>query len=119
MKITYKELSEDLDAVIEARKKDPLEKYELEIQGEMKNPPAMKVLEMMDGARDFETRAQFVKDVLVGCKVIIYRDGKKTVELGVTPGVQWWAVNEFNDDPMALRYLVTCVYTKYLKKYVA
>lgn len=119
MKITYKDLNEDLDAVVEARKKDPLEKYEMEIEGEMKTPVAMKVLDMMDSPRNFETRAQFVKDLLTGCRVTIIKDGKMAFTFAITPGVEWWSINELNEDPMALRYVVTCVYTRFLKKYIA
>ena len=47
-----------------------------------------------------------------------YED-KKTVEVGVTQGLEWWAVEQFNQDPLALRYLITAIYTRFLKKYVA
>lgn len=119
MKITYKEMSDDLNAVIEARKKDPLEKYEIEIEGEMKTPTAMVALDIIDGASDFEKRAQFVKTLLAGCRVTIYKEGKKSFSVAVNQGMEWWSVNEFNEDPMALRSLVVCVYTKFLKKYIA
>lgn len=119
MRITYKEMSSDIDEVIEAQKKDPLERYEIDIEGEMRNPPAMRVLEMMDSQRSFEARAQFVKELLSGCRVTVYKDGKKTATVGITPGVEWWAIDELNADPLALRYIVTSVYTKFLKKFVA
>lgn len=119
MKITYKDLSEDLDAVLEAQKKDPLERYSIEIEGELKAPPAMRVLTIMDSANTFEERAQFVKELLQGCHVTIFKDGKKAFDIGLTQGVEWWAIDGFNADPLALRYLVTSVYTKFLKKYVA
>jgi hypothetical protein len=119
MKITYKDLSEDLDAVLEAQKKDPLEKYSVEIEGELKAPPALKVLSIMDSANTFEERAQFVKELLQGCRVTVFKDGKKAFEVGMTQAVEWWAIDGFNADPLALRYLVTSVYTKFLKKYVA
>lgn len=119
MKITYKDLSEDLNAVLEAQKKDPLEKYSVDIEGELKAPPALKVLSIMDSANSFEERAQFVKELLQGCRVTVYKEGKKSFDVGITQGVEWWAVDGFNADPLALRYLITSVYTKFLKKYVA
>lgn len=119
MKITYKEMNEDLDIVLEAQKKDPLEKYSVEIEGELKTPTALRVLSIMDGAKSFEERAQFVKELLQGCQVTIFKNDKKEFSLGVTQGVEWWAVSGFNADPLALRYLVTSVYTKFLKKYIA
>lgn len=119
IKITYKDLDEDLDAVLEARKKDPLAKYALEIDGELKNPPAMRVLEIIDGAKTFAEKAQFVKELLLGCRVTITRDGKKSAEVGVNAGMEWWAVDGFNQDPLALKFLVTSVFTRFLKKYVA
>lgn len=119
MKITYKEMSEDLEAVMEARKRDPLERYEVDIEGTIKTPSALKVLGMMENERTFETRAQFVKELLSGCKVTVYKDGKRSFDVGITAGMEWWNVDGFNADPMALRYLVTCVYTKFLKKFVA
>lgn len=119
IKITYKDLNEDLDAVLEAQKKDPLAKYAVEIEGELKNPPAMRVLEVIDGTKSFAEKAQFVKELLQGCKATIYKDDKKEFDIGITPGVEWWAVEGFNKDPLALRYLVTSVYTRFLKKYVA
>lgn len=119
MKIGYEELSKDLDEVIEARKKDPLSRYEVDIEGDMKTPTALRVLSVLDGDNDFEHRAQFVKELLTGCRVTVYKDGKKSFDVGFTPGTEWWSVDGFNKDPMALRYLVTCVYTKFLKKFVA
>lgn len=119
MKITYKDLSEDLDAVLEAQKKDPLERYSIEIEGELKSVPAMRVLSVMENTNTFEQRAQFVKELLQGCRVTVFKDGKKSFDVGVTNGVEWWAVDGFNADPMALRYLVTAIYTRFLKKYAA
>ena len=119
MKITYKELTEDLEAVVKAQEKDPLERYSVEIEGNMKTMPATKVLNILDSASSFEDRAQFVKELLQGCKVSIYKDDKKTFDVAINNGVEWWAIDGFNADPMALRYLVTVVYTKFLKKYTA
>lgn len=119
MKITYKELIDDLNAVEEAQKKDPLSRYSVEIEGNMKTCSAMRVLNVIEGLESFEERAQFVKELLQGCKVVLFKDDKKLFELGITGGVEWWAVEEFNKDPLALRYLVTVVYTKFLKKYMA
>ena len=119
MKITYKELTEDLEAVVKAQEKDPLERYSVEIEGNMKTMPATKVLNIIDSASSFEDRAQFVKELLQGCKVSIYKDDKKTFDVAINKGVEWWAIDGFNADPMALRYLVTVVYTKFLKKYTA
>lgn len=118
-KITYKELQNDLDVVLNAQKKDPLSRYSVDIEGELKTPPALKVLSVIDGSKDFEERAQFVKELLGGCRVTIYKDDKKSFEVGMTQGVEWWAIDGFNQDPMALRFLVTTVFTKFLKKYVA
>lgn len=119
MKITYKELTEDLEAVVKAQEKDPLERYSVDIEGNMKTMPATKVLNIIDSASSFEDRAQFVKELLQGCKVSIYKDDKKTFDVAINNGVEWWAIDGFNADPMALRYLVTVVYTKFLKKYTA
>ena len=119
MKITYKELTEDLEAVVKAQEKDPLERYSVEIEGNMKTMPATNVLNIIDSASSFEDRAQFVKELLQGCKVSIYKDDKKTFDVAINNGVEWWAIDGFNADPMALRYLVTVVYTKFLKKYTA
>lgn len=119
MKITYKELTEDLEAVVKAQEKDPLERYSVDIEGNMKTMPATKVLSIIDNASSFEDRAQFVKELLQGCKVSIYKDDKKTFDVAINNGVEWWAIDGFNADPMALRYLVTVVYTKFLKKYTA
>lgn len=119
MKITYKEMSKDLDAILESQKKDPLEKYSVDIEGEIKSPPALKVLSVIESTNTFEERAQFVKELLSGCKVTLYREDKKLFDVGITKGVEWWAIDGFNADPMALKYLVTSVYAKFLKKYVA
>jgi hypothetical protein len=119
MKITYKDLTDDLNAVVEAQKKDPLERYSVDIEGNMKTMPATKVLSVIDNASEFEERAQFVKELLQGCKVTVYKDEKKTFDVAINNGVEWWAIDGFNADPMALRYLVTVVYTKFLKKYTA
>ena len=119
MKITYKDLTEDLEAVVEAQKKDPLERYSVDIEGNIKSMPATKVLSVIDNASDFEERAQFVKELLQGCRVTIYKDEKKTFDVAINNGIEWWAIDGFNADPMALRYLVTVVYTRFLKKYTA
>lgn len=118
-RISYKELSDDLDAVLEAQKRDPLERYSLEIEGTMKALPAMRVLSLMEGSTTFEERSQVAKELLQGCRVTVYKDGKKSAETAVTTGMEWWAVDAFNADPMALRFLVTVVFTKFLKKYMA
>ena len=119
MKITYKDLTDDLNAVVEAQKKDPLERYSVDIEGNMKTMSATKVLSVIDNASEFEERAQFVKELLQGCKVTVYKDEKKTFDVAINNGVEWWAIDGFNADPMALRYLVTVVYTRFLKKYTA
>lgn len=119
MKLTYKDLTEDLDAVVKAQAKDPLERYAVDIEGTIKAMPATKVLNIIDTATTFEERAQFVKELLQGCKVTIYKDDKKTFDVAINNAVEWWAVDGFNADPMALRYLVTVVYTRFLKKYTA
>lgn len=119
MKITYEELTQDLADVVKAQEKDPLERYSVEIEGNMKTMPATKVLSVIDNAVNFENRAQFVKELLQGCKVSIYKDDKKTFDVAINNGIEWWAIDGFNADPMALRYLVTVVYTKFLKKYTA
>ena len=119
MKLTYKDLTEDLEAVVKAQEKDPLERYSVDIEGNMKTMPATKVLSVIEKASDFDERAQFVKELLQGCKVSIYKDEKKTFDVAINNGVEWWAIDGFNQDPMALRYLVTVVYTRFLKKYTA
>lgn len=119
MKLTYKDLTEDLDAVAKAQEKDPMERYSADIEGNMKSMPATKVLGIIDNASSFEDRAQFVKELLQGCKVTIYKDDKKTFDVAINNGVEWWAIDGFNADPMALRYLVMVVYTRFLKKYIA
>lgn len=119
MKVSYKEMMNDLDAVLSAQKKDPLSRYSVDIEGELKTPPALKVLSVIESANTFEERAQFVKELLGGCRVTIYKDDKKSFDVGITQGVEWWAIDGFNQDPMALRFLVTTVFTKFLKKYVA
>ena len=119
MKITYKELSQDLDVVLKAKEKDPMSRYSMDIEGELKTPPALKVLSVIDSTITFEEKAQFVKELLGGCRVTIYKDDKKSFDVGITQGVEWWAIDGFNQDPMALRFLVTTVFTKFLKKYVA
>ena len=119
MKITYEDLKQDLDAVVKAQEKDPLERYSVDIEGNMKSMPATKVLSVIDNASTFEDRAQFVKELLQGCKISIYKDDKKTFDVAINNGVEWWAIDGFNADPMALRYLVTVVYTRFLKKYTA
>ena len=119
MKLTYKDLTDDLAEVVKAQEKDPLERYSVDIEGNMKTMPAVKVLNVIDQAGTFEERAQFVKELLKGCKVSVYKDDKKTFDVAINNGVEWWAIDGFNADPMALRYLVTAVYTRFLKKYTA
>ena len=119
MKVSYKELQSDLEAVLKAQEKDPLSRYSVDIEGELKTPPALKVLSVIESAKTFEERAQFVKELLGGCRITIYKDDKKSFDVGITQGVEWWAIDGFNKDPMALRFLVTTVFTKFLKKYVA
>jgi hypothetical protein len=119
MKITYKDLTDDLAEVVKAQEKDPLERYSVDIEGNFKTMTATKILGVIDKAGTFEERAQFVKELLSGCKVTIYKDDKKTFDVAITNGVEWWAIDGFNADPMALRYLVTVVYTRFLKKYTA
>ena len=119
MKLTYKDLTDDLAEIVKAQEKDPLERYSVDIEGNMKTMPAVKVLNVIDQAGTFEKRAQFVKELLQGCKVSVYKDDKKTFDVAINNGVEWWAIDGFNADPMALRYLVTAVYTRFLKKYTA
>jgi len=119
MKITYKELTDDLDEVVKAQARDPLERYSVDIEGNMKTMPATKVLNIIDKASTFEERSQAVREMLQGCKVTLYKDDKKLFDVAINGGIEWWAIDGFNADPMALRYLVTVVYTKFLKKYIA
>lgn len=119
MKVTYKELTEDLDTVVKAQERDPLERYSVDIEGNMKTIPATRVLTIIDTVSNFEERSQIVKELLQGCKVTIYKDDKKAFDVAINNGVEWWAIDAFNADPMALRFLVTVVYTKFLKKYTA
>ena len=119
MKLTYKDLTDDLAEVVKAQEKDPLERYSVDIEGNMKTMNATKVLSVIDNAGSFEERAQFVKELLQGCKITVYKDEKKTFDVAINNGIEWWAIDGFNQDPMALRYLVTVVYTRFLKKYTA
>ena len=119
MKLTYKDLTEDLEKVAEAQAKDPMEKYSVEIDGNLKSLNALRVLDAIDNLQTFEDRAQFVKELLAGCRVTIYKEDKKLFDIGVTQGMEWWSVDGFNADPLALRYLVISVYTRFLKKYTA
>lgn len=119
MKLTYKDLTEDLEKVAEAQTKDPMEKYSVEIDGNLKSLNALRVLDAIDNLQTFEDRAQFVKELLNGCRVTIYKEDKKLFDIGVTQGMEWWSVDGFNADPLALRYLVISVYTRFLKKYTA
>ena len=119
MKITYKDLTDDLAEVVKAQEKDPLERYSVDIEGNMKTMPAVKVLNIIDKASSFEERSQAVKEMLQGCKITVYKDDKKEFDVAINNGVEWWAIDGFNADPMALRYLVTVVYTRFLKKYTA
>ena len=80
MKITYKDYSEDLKSINESVA-NPMEKYSLEIEGELKKPGALKVIDMLDREVTFEERAAFVKDLLEGCKIIINENGKKLFEI--------------------------------------
>lgn len=119
MKLTYKDLTEDLEKVTEAQSKDPMEKYSVEIDGNLKSLNALRILDAIDNLQTFEDRAQFVKELLNGCRVTIYKEDKKLFDIGVTHGLEWWSVDEFNEEPLALRYLVISVYTRFLKKYMA
>ena len=119
MKVTYKDLTQDLDEVVKAQARDPLERYSVDIEGNMKTMPATKVLNIIDKASTFEERSQAVREMLQGCKVTLYKDDKKLFDVAINNGIEWWAIDGFNADPMALRYLVTVVYTKFLKKYIA
>lgn len=116
MKITYKDYNEDLKSINESVA-NPMEKYSLEIEGELKKPGALKVIDMLDREVTFEERAAFVKDLLEGCKITINENGKKLFEIGITPGLQWWAVNEFEERPFALKYVVNSVYARFLKNF--
>lgn len=119
MKVSYKEMMNDLDVVLKAQDKDPMSRYSVDIEGELKTPPALKVLSVIDSKITFEEKAQFVKELLGGCRVTIYKDDKKSFDVGITQGVEWWAIDGFNQDPMALRFLIVSVFTKFLKKYMA
>lgn len=116
MKITYKDYSEDLKSINE-NTENPMEKYSLDIDGELKKPGALKVIDMLDREVTFEERAEFVREMLLGCKITVNENGKKIFELAVTPGVQWWAVQEFEDRPFALKYVVNSVYARFLKNF--
>ena len=96
MKITYKDYEADIDAINNS-KITTIERYSIDIDGEQKKPSAMSVLDILDRETTFEERAEFVKTLLLGCRVTIYEDGKKLFEVGVTPGMQWWAVKEFEE----------------------
>ena len=102
MKLTYKDLTDDLAEVVKAQEKDPLERYSVDIEGNMKTMNATKVLSVIDNAGSFEER----ESVIFAC-------------VAINNGIEWWAIDGFNQDPMALRYLVTVVYTRFLKKYTA
>lgn len=119
MKITYKDLVDDLTEVKEKQKRDPLERYSVDIDGVLKIPSAMQTLEALETSDDFKQRAQFVKTLLTGCHITIYKDDKKLFDVGMTSGVEWWAIDGFNQDPFALRYLVTSVYARFLKNFAA
>jgi hypothetical protein len=76
MKITYKDYESDIDAINNS-KGSPIERYSIDIDGEQKRPGAMSVLDILDKETTFEERAEFVKTLLLGCRVTVYEDGKK------------------------------------------
>lgn len=102
--ITYDEFVKDLKTISEAQKKDPMEKYSIEISGGLKNVGALRVLEVIDEDSTFEIRAQFVKELLMGNNVQIYKNNEKIINIGVTPGLEWWAVDELNKEPYAFKF---------------
>ena len=116
MKITYKEYEADIDAINNSTT-SPITRYSIDIDGEQKKPSAMSVLDILDKETTFEERAEFVKTLLLGCRVTVYEDNRKLFEVGVTPGMQWWAVKEFEEKPFALKYIINAVYARFLKNY--
>lgn len=119
MKLTYKDLTDDLEKVAEAQTKDPMEKYSVDIEGNLKSLNCLATLDAIDHSSTFEDRAQIVKELLSGCRVTVYKDNKELFKFSVSQGMEWWSVDGFNADPLALRYLVLSVYTRFLKKYTA
>ena len=81
MEISYKDYNEDLD-VINNVEVSPMEKYSIEIDGEIKKPGALKVLDILDKDTSFEEKAEFVKEMLLGCKVTVKENGKKLFSVG-------------------------------------
>lgn len=118
MEISYKDYNEDLD-VINSVKVSPMAKYSIEIDGEIKKPGCLKILDILDKDNTFEEKAEIVKEMLLGCKVTVKENGKKLFDIGVTPGMQWWAVKDFDERPFALKYIVDVVYTRLLKNCIA
>ena len=118
MEISYKDYNEDLD-VINNVEVSPMEKYSIEIDGEIKKPGALKVLDILDKDTSFEEKAEFVKEMLLGCKVTVKENGKKLFDVCFTPGMQWWAVRDFDERPFALKYVISVVYTRFLKNCIA
>ena len=116
MKITYKDYEADIDAINNSQT-TPISRYSIDIEGEQKRPSCMSVLDILDRETNFEERAEFVKTLLLGCRVTVFEDGKKLFDIGVTPGMQWWAVKEFEAKPFALKYIVNAVYARFLKNY--
>lgn len=91
--------------------------YEVELKAPLNNVTAIDALDALEHTETAQEKAEFVRKLLKGNTVTITLYGEVVANFIVNDGFQWFACDELNKNPSALRFLIGAVYGEFLKNF--
>lgn len=114
MTIGYNDLVDSFNTFVEGR--NAVDGYSVDIQGELAHVSALDALDVLDNTAGIRQRAEFCRKLLKGCTVTVKFKGALVASFTVTEGFQWFAVPELDAQPYALKFVISAVYSQFLKR---
>lgn len=113
MQITYNEAVADMTTYV---KNKALEKdLVIELKNELRIPPALESVQMLDDIRNIVKKVVFVQNMLEGNGVTIKLKDKELTTFQVTEGMTFEDIDLFKQHPAIYRFFIESVFSKFLK----
>ncbi len=113
MQITYNEAVADMTTYV---KNKALEKdLVVEIKSDLKIPPAIESVQMLDDIRNIVKKTIFVHSMLEGNGVTIKLKDKELCTFQVNEGMEFDDIEIFNRHPAIYRFFIESVFSVFLK----
>lgn len=113
MQITYNEAVADMTTYV---KNKALEKdLVIELKNELRIPPALESVQMLDDIRNIVKKVVFVQNMLEGNGVTIRLKDKELTTFQVTEGMTFEDIDLFKQHPAIYRFFIESVFSVFLK----